>query len=177
MQISTTLKLIDFSLPAHQGRGTTLRVFRGAAKISPYIGIARENNLIALGFVGPESSADHVREDLCNRPAWRQAIFEEAQINTENIEALELWGTPFQIKVWQALYSLPRHQTTTYKEIAHQAGYSGAFQAVGQAISRNPISLLIPCHLVIKSSGEIGEYYWGRSLKKKLLHSFPPNPL
>jgi AraC family transcriptional regulator of adaptative response/methylated-DNA-[protein]-cysteine methyltransferase len=122
-----------------------------------------------LGLVGPHFSEDSVRQDLCSRPAWRQATFQEEKRNIKEIEALELWGTPFQIKVWETLYNLPRHQTITYKEVAYQAGYPTAFQAIGQAISRNPISLLIPCHLVVKKSGEIGDYYWGKSLKEELL--------
>lgn len=170
MLISGTLKLIDASLPYHQGKGHVLTLFKGKTPIAPYIGLMNGKNLIALGLIG-SSCEDQVREDLCYRPAWRRATFQEATVDIKSIEALELWGTPFQVKVWKALYELPGHQTTTYKEIAKKVGYNNGFQAIGQAISHNPISLLIPCHLVIKTSGEMGDYYWGSDLKAKLLEA------
>ncbi|HCI48273.1 MAG: hypothetical protein A2977_02145 [Alphaproteobacteria bacterium RIFCSPLOWO2_01_FULL_45_8] len=171
MPISPTLKVIVSAPPPQQGRGLTLTLFTGHTQGFPYVGLLKDKNMVALGLVGPDFPEEAVRADLCHRPAWRQASFQEALVNPQDIEAFELWGTPFQIKVWQALYALPRHQPTTYKEIAYQAGYPRAFQAVGQAISRNPISIFIPCHLVIKKSGERGDYYWGKSLKEKLLNT------
>jgi AraC family transcriptional regulator of adaptative response/methylated-DNA-[protein]-cysteine methyltransferase len=82
---------------------------------------------------------------------------------------LHLHGTNFQIKVWEALLSTPHGQVSTYGAIAEQAGYPGAFQATGGAVSDNPIAYLIPCHRVLKSTGEISGYRWGVERKRAML--------
>lgn len=169
MQISTTLNLIDASLPPQQGHQLVLTVFKAETPVGPCVGLLKEKNLVALGLIGSDFSDEQVQKDLCNRPAWRRATFQISKDSRPPIENLELYGTPFQRKVWKALYTLPRHQPTTYKEIAHQIGYSNGFQAIGQAVSRNPICLFIPCHLVLEKSGRIGNYYWGQSFKETLL--------
>ena len=173
MQIPSTFNLLQSSLPSRQGKDLILKIFKGQTSVGPCIGLLKEKNLVALGLISNDFSAEEVQKDLCNRPAWRRATFTYAELAPRQIEALEVYGTPFQLKVWQALYDLPRHETTTYKKIAHQVGYTHGFQAIGQAISRNPISLWIPCHLVLEQSGAIGNYYWGKSLKKLLLEKIP----
>jgi AraC family transcriptional regulator, regulatory protein of adaptative response / methylated-DNA-[protein]-cysteine methyltransferase len=80
-----------------------------------------------------------------------------------------LKGTPFQLAVWKALLHIPFGQTATYKEVAALAGYPTALRAVGTAIGANPVYYLIPCHRVIRSDGQIGNYLWGTPLKKALL--------
>ncbi|HRH26320.1 MAG TPA: methylated-DNA--[protein]-cysteine S-methyltransferase [Candidatus Paceibacterota bacterium] len=77
---------------------------------------------------------------------------------------LHLKGTPFQIKAWEALLKIPEGQLTSYASLASTLG-SGAFRAVGSAIGANPVAYLIPCHRVIKSVGNIGEYRWGATRK------------
>jgi AraC family transcriptional regulator, regulatory protein of adaptative response / methylated-DNA-[protein]-cysteine methyltransferase len=177
MLIQKPLKLIPKAPPPSEGRGLSLTLFRGTSSIAPYIGLAQGAHLVALGFVGSKFSEAALEQDLCHRPSWRQASVHEEEVRLEHLEALEIWGTPFQLKVWEALYALPRTRPTTYKDLAHQVGLSCGFQAVGQAVSRNPISVLIPCHLVINSSGTLGEYYWGKELKEKLLSSLPQSVL
>lgn len=149
-------------------------MLQGQSPWGEYVALAREQSLVGLGFVGDRFSLEEMIEDLCNRPAWCQARFENHPISFKDITSIELWGTPFQIKIWETLYALDRHQTVTYKDIAEKAGYQKGFQAIGQAVSRNPISFVIPCHLVVKSSGEMGEYYWGSAIKKTLLDNFLP---
>ncbi len=83
--------------------------------------------------------------------------------------SLHLIGTVFQLKVWIALLSIPIREKTTYQSIAKQIGYVKAYRAVGSAIGRNPISILIPCHRVIRSDGKLGGYRWGKPIKEKLL--------
>lgn len=85
-----------------------------------------------------------------------------------NIPRLNPQGTPFQKKVWTALFTILYGQTKTYGEIAKMIDYRSA-QAVGQAISRNPISILIPCHRVICADGSLGGYAYGIERKKFLL--------
>lgn len=74
---------------------------------------------------------------------------------------LHLKGTPFQLKVWEALLKIPMGTLTTYGSIAKTIQSPGASRAVGTAIGNNPVAFLIPCHRVIQSSGIIGGYMWG----------------
>lgn len=84
---------------------------------------------------------------------------------------LSLWvrGTNFQLNVWRALLKIPAGQLATYGGIAQAIGKPKAFRAVGSAIGRNPIALLIPCHRVIRQSGELGGYRWGEVRKQAIL--------
>ena len=82
---------------------------------------------------------------------------------------LQLIGTSFQIKVWEALLNIPTGHVTTYTEIAKFIGNPKAVRAVGSAVCLNPISWLIPCHRVLRKSGELGGYHWGLPLKRSLL--------
>lgn len=79
-----------------------------------------------------------------------------------------LRGTPFQLKVWEALIHLPPAQLASYQQVAHTIGQPTASRAVGSAIAKNPIAYLIPCHRVIQSTGELGQYRWQHERKKAL---------
>ncbi len=78
-------------------------------------------------------------------------------------------GTNFQIQVWRALLSVPMGGMTTYQSMAEGIGRPTAARAVGTAIGHNPIAYLIPCHRVIRSSGELGGYRWGLERKAAIL--------
>ena len=78
-------------------------------------------------------------------------------------------GTPFQIKVWEALLTIPKGHVLSYSDIATKIGNPKASRAVGTAIAQNEIAVLIPCHRVIRETGVIGEYRWGRERKIALL--------
>ncbi|MFN3492347.1 MAG: methylated-DNA--[protein]-cysteine S-methyltransferase, partial [Anaerolineales bacterium] len=78
-------------------------------------------------------------------------------------------GTNFQIKVWEALLNIPSGAVTTYEQIALNIGNPRAVRAVGSAVGDNPIAYLIPCHRVIRKSGEFGNYMWGSARKKAIL--------
>jgi len=82
---------------------------------------------------------------------------------------LDFEGTPFQKKVWSALAKIPYGQTRSYKEIARTIGYPKAFRAVGNANGQNSIPLIIPCHRVIESNGELGGFGHGVEVKRRLL--------
>lgn len=77
--------------------------------------------------------------------------------------------TPFAIKVYKAVLSIPLGQVRTYKWVAAKAGSPRAYRAVGQILKRNPYPLIIPCHRVIKSSRELGGYVFGAKHKQLLL--------
>jgi methylated-DNA-[protein]-cysteine S-methyltransferase len=78
-------------------------------------------------------------------------------------------GTPFEKKVWRALTLIPYGETRTYGWVARRIGHPGAHRAVGRACGRNPIPILVPCHRVIRSSGELGGFTGGVGIKRKLL--------
>lgn len=80
-----------------------------------------------------------------------------------------LSGTEFQLKVWSELQNIPYGKTASYKEIAINTGSPKAARAVGNANNKNPILIIVPCHRVIKSSGDIGDYAFGSSMKRYLL--------
>ena len=78
-------------------------------------------------------------------------------------------GTNFQIKVWEALLQIPPGMMVSYEDIAASIGQPSALRAVANAIGRNPIGYLIPCHRVIKKAGVVHNYHWGAARKKAIL--------
>ncbi|GAA0227402.1 methylated-DNA--[protein]-cysteine S-methyltransferase [Metaclostridioides mangenotii] len=82
---------------------------------------------------------------------------------------LEPEGTEFQLKVWEALKSIPYGETCSYKDIAEKVGSPKAYRAVGLANNKNPISIFIPCHRVIGSNGKLVGYGGGLDVKEFLL--------
>ena len=80
-----------------------------------------------------------------------------------------LEGTDFERKVWLALKEIPYGETKTYKWLAERIGNPKANRAVGQALSKNPIPIVFPCHRVIESDGSIGGYSSGVDIKRRLL--------
>jgi AraC family transcriptional regulator, regulatory protein of adaptative response / methylated-DNA-[protein]-cysteine methyltransferase len=78
-------------------------------------------------------------------------------------------GTNFQVQVWRALLTIPVGGVTTYQRLATQIGRPTAARAVGGAVGSNPIGYLIPCHRVIRESGDWGEYRWGQVRKTAML--------
>ncbi|OBG26322.1 methylated-DNA--[protein]-cysteine S-methyltransferase [Mycobacterium sp. E3198] len=82
---------------------------------------------------------------------------------------LELRGTAFQRRVWQALLTIPYGQTRSYGEIAEQIGAPGSARAVGWANGHNPIAIVVPCHRVIGASGSLTGYGGGLDRKRTLL--------
>src|SRR5690606_8010830 len=126
-----------------------------------------ERGICHLGFVegGEGTSIDHLADH------WKQAVMIEdyratAPLVTRIFSSgmpdtplkLHLRGTNFQIKVWEALLNIPAGAVTTYEHIAAQIGRPKAVRAVGTAVGDNPIAYLIPCHRVIRKSGEFGNY-------------------
>jgi O-6-methylguanine DNA methyltransferase len=82
---------------------------------------------------------------------------------------LDLNGTDFQLAVWSALRAIPPATTTTYGKLAERVGRPAAARAVGAAVGQNPVSLYIPCHRVIGSSGRLTGYAGGIDIKRLLL--------
>jgi methylated-DNA-[protein]-cysteine S-methyltransferase len=78
-------------------------------------------------------------------------------------------GTEFDMNVWLSLRGVPYGETRTYKWLAEKVGKPAASRAVGQALSRNPLPILLPCHRIIESDGSIGGYSGGADIKRRLL--------
>lgn len=77
--------------------------------------------------------------------------------------------TPFQREVFKVVSKIPLGQTRSYKWVAKKIGKPQASRAVGKALSQNPFPLLIPCHRVIHSDGNSGDYIWGKEMKREFL--------
>jgi AraC family transcriptional regulator, regulatory protein of adaptative response / methylated-DNA-[protein]-cysteine methyltransferase len=82
---------------------------------------------------------------------------------------LAVRGTNFQLKVWQALLEVAAPGPTTYRKIAEALGVPGSERAVGNAVGRNPVAWLIPCHNVLRGDGSLGGYAWGEDRKRAML--------
>jgi len=106
-------------------------------------------------------------EDPDRLRPWANSAFGVSQTNEKT--PLFLIGAPFQLKVWEALLTIPTGHVTTYGEIANSIGNPKAVRAVGTAVGRNPISWLIPCHRALRKSGELGGYHWGLPVKRAML--------
>jgi AraC family transcriptional regulator of adaptative response/methylated-DNA-[protein]-cysteine methyltransferase len=82
---------------------------------------------------------------------------------------LDIQGTAFQRRVWKELQRIPRGETRTYREVARRIGRPRAIRAVGHACATNPVSVVIPCHRVVRTDGSLGGYRWGLERKARLL--------
>jgi AraC family transcriptional regulator of adaptative response/methylated-DNA-[protein]-cysteine methyltransferase len=165
---------------ARKGRG--LRIFWGWFD-SPFglaLVMGTERGICGIGLASEMGEAATM-EDLVAR--WPEAEFVEdpmmlrpwvlnafgAGDQKEEATPLYLIGAPFQIKVWEALLRVPTGQVTTYSDIARAIDRPSAVRAVGTAVGRNPISLLIPCHRALRKSGALGGYHWGLPVKRSIL--------
>lgn len=143
--------------------------------------VCDDQGLLGLWFYGAKHfgrgvTAEALEHDqypiLQASRSWLEAYFSGEK--TVKRPPIRLVGTSFQLAVWQELLAIPYGQTRTYKEVAEALvakgyGKKPAFQAVGAAIGRNPISLLVPCHRVLGSDGRLTGYAGGLARKKILL--------
>ena len=131
-----------------------------------------------LAFADNENDAWHQLQAQFPKAQFKQVvdtiqqnalfIFTQDWKNLSKIK-LHLKGTPFQIKVWEALLKIPMGDVSTYSLIANQVNSPNASRAVGTAIGDNPVAFLIPCHRVIKSTGAFGQYHWGSIRKTAMI--------
>jgi AraC family transcriptional regulator, regulatory protein of adaptative response / methylated-DNA-[protein]-cysteine methyltransferase len=140
-----------------------------------------DRGICALGFVAT-GGRDATLDDLRGR--WPRAIWQRDDEVTRRLAdrvfylapaqgdpalALHVHGTNFQVRVWEALLRVPEGALVTYGDLARAVGDPRASRAVGSAVGANPISYLIPCHRVIRSTGVVGNYRWGSTTKKALI--------
>ncbi len=161
---------------ARHGEGLTIRWGWFDSPFGPALLMATERGICGLGFAA-ETGAEVAMADMRSR--WPKARFVEdpaplapmveAVFTRKGKAALHLIGAPFQLKVWEALLQIPSGHVTTYSQIASAVGNPRAVRAVGNAVGRNPVSFLIPCHRALRKSGALGGYHWGLPVKRALL--------
>lgn len=164
---------------ARGGDGLTIYWGWFESPFGPALVMGTDKGICGIGFAA-ETSAEAAMEDLTGR--WPKATYVEDPMRLRpwvltafgadgglSETPLFLIGAPFQIKVWEALLSVPSGHVTTYSEIAGAIGNPRAVRAVGTAVGRNPISWLIPCHRALRKSGGLGGYHWGLPVKRSIL--------
>lgn len=104
-----------------------------------------------------------------NRAAAKQILEYLEGKRTAFSLPLDLRGTAFQRRVWQALLEIPYGETRSYREVAQRIRHPRAVRAVGAANGANPVALVVPCHRVVASGGRLGGYGGGLELKARLL--------
>jgi AraC family transcriptional regulator, regulatory protein of adaptative response / methylated-DNA-[protein]-cysteine methyltransferase len=140
-----------------------------------------ERGICYLSFVISTTRAEAVRnlqhnwpramlvEDTAfTRPLVEQ-VFHRGNHGSDNPLHVYLSGSNFQLKVWEALLRIPSGSVVSYRDIASFLGEPKASRAVGNALAHNPVAVLIPCHRVIHSLGEFGNYHYGGNRKVALL--------
>ncbi len=135
------------------------------------LGIVEEQNMLVRLYFPGENAKEEIT--LKETALLKRAGLELTQYLTGERREFSLplapQGTNFQKSVWQKLCDIPYGHTTSYKEIAEKIGNPLAMRAVGQANNRNPLPILIPCHRVIGSKGELTGYAGGLDIKRILL--------
>jgi AraC family transcriptional regulator of adaptative response/methylated-DNA-[protein]-cysteine methyltransferase len=169
-----------------QGAGVQLRYAFGASPFGRVLAATTPRGLAYLGFVDEDAGGDAAAlADLTQRWPRADVVAETAVIAvierifdrlaarargaTQRPLHLLLAGTNFQIKVWEALLAVPEGRLVSYSALARAVGRPDAVRAVAGAVGRNPLSVLIPCHRVIRESGELGGYHWGLPRKIALI--------
>ncbi|MFC3174481.1 bifunctional transcriptional activator/DNA repair enzyme AdaA [Novosphingobium bradum] len=158
------------------GEGVTIRWAVVPTSLGAMLVAATDKGVCRLAF-------DETGEDLARR--FPRALLvvggaDFAQMLGEVVAAVEVpgtgaaipldvRGTAFQEKVWQALRAIPPGETRSYAQLAAAAGHPAAVRAAGSANGANPVAVLIPCHRVIRANGDPGGYAWGEERKRELL--------
>jgi AraC family transcriptional regulator of adaptative response/methylated-DNA-[protein]-cysteine methyltransferase len=103
---------------------------------------------------------------------WVAEIVRQIEGKPSSLELpLDVQGTAFQRRVWQELQRIPRGTTRTYTQVAQALGQPKAVRAVARACATNPVSIVVPCHRVIRGDGNLAGYRWGLSRKEQLLNA------
>lgn len=164
---------------AKGGAGLTIYWGWYDSPFGPALITGTDHGICGIAFAA-ETGHDPAKTDLFAR--WPKATFTHApdRLRDWALSAfgaaaqgektpLYLIGAPFQLKVWEALLTIPSGHVTTYADIARKIDSPGAMRAVGTAVGRNPISWLIPCHRAIRKDGAMGGYHWGVPVKRAML--------
>lgn len=132
----------------------------------------------ALAGEYPNAERTHLAgAALADDPAlggWLAAVVasvagESVREPSEEAMPVDVAGTPFQARVWEALRAIPRGETRSYAEVAAAIGAPRAVRAVAGACAANRVALVVPCHRVVAATGDVGGYRWGAERKRALL--------
>jgi len=143
--------------------------------LGPMTVAATGRGLAGLWFDGQRHEPDHSAwPEQADNPVLRQAMgqldaYFAGQPATFDLPLDLGHGTTFQQAVWQALLAIPRGATTSYGGLCRQLGNPSAMRAVGAAVGRNPISIVVPCHRVLGADGSLTGYAGGLERKRALL--------
>ena len=162
-----------------QGAGLVVRHGVQPSPFGPCLVMATERGVCGLAFV----TADEVEAALAELAAgWSRArLVEDRDVAAAFVARafapavgdrpipLSVRGTNFQIRVWEALLRIPPGRVVSYQALARHLGKPAAARAVAGAVAANPVSFLIPCHRVIRQSGVVSGYRWGRMRKQAML--------
>jgi AraC family transcriptional regulator of adaptative response/methylated-DNA-[protein]-cysteine methyltransferase len=163
------------------GTGLTVSYGFHASPFGAALVMATERGLCGLAFAdeGGERAAfeDMQRrwpnaryvEDQARTAPLAQRIFQPAQWRKEMPLRVVLIGTDFEVRVWEALLTVPLGRATTYSDIARKVCSEKAARAVGAAVGKNPISFVVPCHRVLGKNGTLTGYHWGLTRKRAML--------
>lgn len=184
------MSLLDLTINVHalspggvrrRGEGLVVRYGYHTSPFGECLLGSTDRGICALGFA-TAGGRDATLEDLRGR--WPRAIWQRDDQATGRLAdrvfylapaqgdpalALHVHGTKFQVRVWEALLRVPEGALVTYGDLARAVGDPRASRAVGSAVGANPISYLVPCHRVIRSTGVVGNYRWGSTIKKALI--------
>ncbi len=163
------------------GAGTTIRYAFGASWLGKVLVAATDVGICAVTLGDDEvelaralrewwfPQATHVKDDpeLAALVARVVAVVEEPSLTLDL--PLDLRGTAFQRRVWQALLEIPAGERRTYAGLAAELGLPKGQRAVGRACATNKVSVLVPCHRVLRTDGSLSGYLWGLDRKAKLL--------
>ena len=117
---------------------------------------------------GPLSAPESPNDALLQQAADQLRAYFAGESEAFDLP-LDLHGTPFQRAVWQTLLEIAPSRTRSYGEIAKELGAASAVRAVGGAVGRNPVSVIVPCHRVVGSNGSLTGYAGGVDRKRALL--------
>ena len=155
----------------------TIRYAAGQSSLGPFVAALSGRGLAMVEF-GEMNEADlrarFPDADFVEDPASLQETLERLAGLIEHPEnggdfALDLQGSAFELKVWQALLDIPAGTTTTYGEIAVRVGSPRGAREVGEACATNKLAVVVPCHRIVKKDGSISGYRWGVRRKRALL--------
>lgn len=160
------------------GEGLIIRYSFQQTHFGQALVASTDRGICFLAFCdGREEGLDQLRNDFgrARLTEWEENWHRQAVAFIRGDElprgslSVHLRGTPFQLKVWEALLHIPEGGLTTYGRLAEQTGQPQAARAIGTAVGANPVAFLIPCHRVIRENGELSGYRWAPERKQMII--------
>jgi len=162
------------------GKGMRIKYTTAKSSLGEVLVAATERGVSAVYLGGPTAKlTDELRQEYPRAEIipekgafteWVEEIVGRVEGNAPRRELpLDLQATAFQRRVWQELQRIPRGSTRTYAQVAKSLGKPSAVRAVARACATNPVSVVVPCHRVVRSDGSLAGYRWGISRKQTLL--------